>query len=385
MTWIDRMKLVWTTFKREALIFYIMYIILIVAFTIIFSAIGVGAMIWIMSAFPNALNGSISEAMPIPGMPSSSMTDSFSATFGNFSGSMGDLSALTPLIGPFIGIFILVLVISIIVGSGFQAGIVNLTFKAYREKPSFKDFKFTGFLRILSWVAFLILINIIIFIIGIIGTIAFSQHSVALIIFLILYGLFIIGLIIYAAPWLTSSVIYLLAHPEKRFSDAIKGSFSFFKSHMGSLWGLIGTSLLFQVPYLVLSAVSYDRLATIYSLVVSPFISILAIVWFLSLDDEERNYNAAPTIPPTENSSVVYPEKQAITITKLVLDPQTLDTRPTAEPNTDSPVTAYEAPNIALQKMEPSIIIPRDDPNFCPSCGKANTGTAYCPQCGTKL
>jgi hypothetical protein len=231
-----------------------------------------------------------------------------------------------------------------------------LTAKAYREKATFKDFSFTGFFRILGWHGFLLLINLPLLIIGLIGAFTLSHSQDALIAFLIIYGLFITGVAIFTLPWLTTSAIYLLAHRKEGFRDALSGSWRFFRKHMEILWGYIATVILIEIALQVLNKISQE-IAGLVALVVSPFIAVLAIVWVLSLEDDERKKDDSLAIDPPSPVHLI-PEVAA---------------------------SESEGPKIDLQMAAPWPPLPEDTPQYCPSCGRANTGTAYCPQCGTKL
>ncbi|MDP4160619.1 MAG: zinc ribbon domain-containing protein, partial [Bacillota bacterium] len=306
-----------------------------------------------------------------------------------FNGAMGNFSSLLSSIGTIAGTLILIIIVVWLIGSAFYTGLFNLTAKSYHEKTTFKDFRFAGFLRFLSWQGFLLIIQLILLTIGLIGAVTLRSSQGALISFFIVYGLMIVGITIFALPWLSTSAIYLLAHPNDRFRTALSGSWRFFRKNTGALWGYIGTVILIEIAFQVLNRIS-PGIAGLATLVVSPFIAILAIVWVLSLEEDELNKNIVrseiDTPPPY--STVPFPEAQANPANSPTPDPLRT-TLPTPEhPLPEVPPLKSEEPKINLQKHnqpEPMNQLPEDNPNFCPSCGRANTGTAYCPQCGTKL
>lgn len=383
MTWSERIKLAWAIFKREALPLY--------AWTLIFIGIGVvlvvamilGVLDQLRWAFPHAYSGPFSPGMPVPGVPPTSGIGitPFAGPFGSpnqglfdsFGGPLSNFSMLLSALKSVAGTFLLILVVGLLIASAFYTGLFNLTAKAYREKITFKDFRFMGFFRILGWQGLLLLIKFLLLVIGVIGAFTLSHSQVALWAFLIIYALLITGVTIFVFPWLTTSSIYLLAHRKEGFWDALRGSWRFFRKYMGILWGYIGTVILFEIAIQFLSKIS-QGIAGLAALVVSPFIAVLAIVWVLSLDENERKQDIEPQLNPTAYSAVPYHEV-----------PAPIVNLPSPEhhiPEVAS--TESEAPKINLQKATP-LPLPEDTPNYCASCGKANTGTAYCPHCGTKF
>lgn len=346
MTWSERMQLAWTTFKREALPLYGWTLIFIGVGVVLVIAMVMGVLDQLRWVLPQAYGGSFSSGMPVPGIPPA-----------DFSGPLSNFFNVLSAVGSVAGTLFLILIVSWLIGSAFYTGLFNLTAKAYRQKVTFKDFSFTGFFRILGWQGFLLMIKLLLLIIGLSGAFTLSHSQGALTAFLIIYGLFIIAVAIFALPWLTTSAIYLLAHRKEKFWDALRGSWRFFRNHMGLLWGYIGTVILIEIAIEVLSRISQGA-AGLAALVVSPFIAVLAIVWVLSLE---------PQLNPTTPDSVAIDSPSPIHYIPKVATPES------------------EALNIDLQEATPCPPFPEDKPNYCPSCGKANNGTPYCPQCGSKL
>lgn len=385
LTWSERIKLAWTTFKRAALPLYAWSFIFLGLGVILFVIIAMGVAVQLRQsgwAFPHPLGGAYSPGMPVPGIPPAQDLTPFTSPFGSpnqipfgyFGNSLSNYPNLLSTILTISGISLLILVVGWLIGSAFYTGLFNLTAKAYSEKTTFKDFSFRGFLRILGWQGFLLLIKLLILAIGAIGAYSLSHSRYALVAYLIVYGLVLIAIGIYALPWLITSTIYLLAHREESFGDSLRGSWRFFQSHMGVLWGYIGTVVLIEIALQVLGRISHP-LTGIASLVVSPFIAVLAIVWVLSLEDSGRRNNIEPQLDSTAYSSEPYQKVQ-----ETIISPPTSDSQ-----SIDPPSAELEEPKIDLLKTTPLPAYPEDSPNYCPSCGKTNTGTAYCPQCGTKL
>lgn len=377
MTWSERIKLAWRTFTREALPLY--------AWSLIFAGVGfilAVAIVWgILSqehwSFPQAFSEFYSPGMPIPGVPPLQEITPYSSPFGSFNGSMNEISSLLTAIGTIAGTLIFLMIIVWLLTSAFCTGIFNLTARSYQQKANFKDFRMTGFFRCLGWQAFLFIIQLVFLGIGLLGAFSLRFSQGALITFCIIYGLVLSGIVIFTLPWLASSLIYLLAHPEDRFRAALNGSWKFFRRHTGTLWGYIGTVLLIEIAFHVLNRISSD-IATLASFVISPFIAVLAIVWVFSLEEDERNCNMVPnTDTPPPYCTISSLESQGGTITPPAYRPAEPPLYPECSPLED-PVS--DLPELETNKKDFEV-----DSNFCPSCGRANTGTAYCPQCGTKL
>jgi hypothetical protein len=389
MTWSERIKLAWTTFKREALPLYGWTLIFIGVSVFLVVAMVIGVLAQLHWSFPQAYSGSFSPGMPVPGVPPNPGLNPYAGPFGSpnqnpFGGPMSNFPNLLLAVESLAGTFSLVLIVSWLIGSAFYTGLFNLTAKAYREKATFKDFSFTGFFRILGWQGLLLLIELLLLIIGLVGAFTLGHSQVALWAFLIIYTLLITGVTIFVLPWLTTSSIYLLAHRKEGFWDALSGSWRFFRNHMGILWGYIGTVILIEIAIQVLSKIS-QGVAELAILVVSPFIAVLAIVWVLSLEEDERKKDVAREINSTTYSAVPYHEEQAPFVNPTASDSLAIDLPSSVHHIPEVTAPEFEGPKIELQKEAPLLLLPEDTPNYCPSCGKANTGTAYCPQCGIKL
>jgi len=398
MTWSERIKLAWTIFKREALPLYAWTLIFIGISVIFVVATVMGVLAQLHWAFPQSYGGSFSSGMPVPGMPPTPGMNPFAGMspfagpfgslnqnpFGSSGGPLSNFSMLLSALGSVAGTLLLILVVGWLIGSAFYTGLFNLTAKACSGKVTFKDFSFSGFFRILSWQVILLLIKLILLIIALIGVFTLKHSQGALVAFFIVYGFFIIGVAIFALPWLTTSGIYLLAHRKEGFQDALCGSWRFFRRHMGILWGYIGTVILIEIAIQVLSKISHG-IAGLATLVVSPFIAVLAIVWVLSIEEDEPKKDVEPQLNPTASSAEPNFEAQAPIVSPPSSDSLAIDPPSPEHHISELVAPESEGPKIDFQKATPWPPLPDDNPNYCPSCGKANTGTAYCPQCGTKL
>ena len=372
MTWSERIKLAWTTFKREVLPLYAWTLIFIGLGVVLVVAMVMGVLNQMHWTFPQAYGGFSSPGMPVPGVPPTPGITPFTGPFGSpnqspfdsFNGSLNNLSTLLSAVGTVAGTFFLILIVGWLIGSAFYTGVFNLTTKSYHGKVTLKDFRLTGFFRFLGWQVLFLLIQLILLIIGLIGAFTLRPSQGALISFFIVYGLTIAGIGIYALPWFSTSAIYLLTHPKDSFRDALSGSWRFFRKHRCALWGYIGTVILIEIAFQVLNRIS-SGIGGLATLVVSPFMAVLAIVWVLSLEEDFD-----PLTPASDQ-------------------PKSIEqTEPLQQPESEESTFEPERPKIDLQKPElwstPNPL-PENKFNFCPSCGKANSGTAYCPQCGTKL
>lgn len=402
MTWSDRLKSTWITFKREALPLYAWTFIFIGAVVVLIVAMVIGVLQQLHWTIPNIFNGSFSSGMPVPGVPPTDFAP-FTAPFGSldrdpfaYFGGLDNLPRILSAMGSVVGTLGLIMIVGWLIGTAFYAGLFNLTAKAYREKVAFKDFHFKGFFRFLGWQGFIFVIHLLLLIVGLIGVFALRHFQGALIAFLIVYGLLIAIGSLYFLPWLTASSIYLLAHGHEGFRVALSGSWRFFQRHMGSLWGYIGTVILIEIAVQVLTKIS-SGLAGLATLVVSPFIAVLAIVWVLSLEDDEMNQPENIKIP----HSYGYPTPDLKTSlesqTPILTHPSSSSMGENVPPSelaseVNNPEVRNPEPfnetKISLNKPQPTEPLPNlptETPRYCPSCGKANAGTAYCPQCGTKL
>lgn len=402
MTWSERMKATWITFKRVALPLYAWTFIFIGAVVVLIIAMVLGVLRQLRWTIPLLNNGSFSSGMPVPGVPPRDFAP-FTAPFGSqgtdpfsYFGGIDNLPMILSSVVSVLGTLGLIMIVGCLIGTAFYVGLFNLTAKGYREKVTFKDFRFEGFFRFLGWQGIVFLINLLLFIVGIIGIFALRDFQGAVIAFLIVYGLFLGIGSLYILPWITSSSIYLLAHRDEGFRNALSGSWQFFRRHMGSLWGYIGTVILIQIALQVLTRIS-SGLAGIATLVVSPFITVLAIVWVLSLEDDELNQSGNFRVShtygyPTSNG------KTSLDSQAPIITPPSSSSMDVSAPSSKhvAEVSSLEIKDaqllnetkISLDKSQPTELlpnIPTDAPQYCPTCGKANAGTKYCPLCGTKL
>ncbi|MEL1136522.1 zinc-ribbon domain-containing protein [Desulfitobacterium sp. THU1] len=425
MSWTDRMKKTIETFKRMALPLFGFYIIFIIISSIM-AALSIAAAIMpvlrsgeFSSSFPSSPY--IDPTVPVPPGYDSMTNFGYGPSFGD--GSFGELAPYLEELAPFMNMaptillsIALLVLLSILLASFFQAGVFHLTKKAYVEKAQFRDIRFQGFARILGWSAILMLMSIVMLSLGIVIAMRF-QSEYAMASFAIIYMLVFVALGIFLAPWITSAPYRMLTQLHLPFGQAFKESWSFYRRHMGPLWGAFLTILGIQLLIGLFDNNASD-VGLILSLIVTPFLMILPVVWVFTLEEEEKpigNLYDDPTTP------VLRPETSPFTVsTDSRYHPAYEGNKPTDAPSSaapesppnkpdapDVPIASYPAPSnpytppkdpysspespydSPYNPSHPRIPLPvesEDTANFCPTCGrKTREGASYCSQCGTKL
>jgi len=367
MTWTQRVKSALKTFKRVALPMYGWTFIFVGLSLVLLFAFMIESISRIPWASLLTSAGSISPDLAnSAAMPSMGLFEPGQAQFDQYSNLLSNPSGLLSTAGTIGGIFFLISIVAIVIGSLFWAGQFNLTAKAYREKVGFGDFRLSGFLRIIVWQVMLFLIYLILTVLSVLVFIALGNFSVARAAFFMIYGVIFILIQLYTLPWLFSSMYYILAHPEQGLGVALRGSWGFFKRHMGALWGYIGTVLLIEIAFLFLIKISVG-LQFLVSLVVMPFIMVLAIVWVLSLDDNDRLLESETRFIPTPTST--YTSSSTSTSYRDASYPETAVTiEDTLVPvsRTNNPTLKSEETKISLQKEESLPPISEDKPEIDP-------------------
>lgn len=414
MRWSERIKLTFETFKRVALPLYGWYLIfafagmaLIIAAMIPFFVITMrtGSL---HNGFVPPFSGTFPNPNP-PMPPGGGLPGPFPRGLAPFGYNMTPFLTQAPI---FFIVFAVIILFFWLATSAFMTGMFNLTQKGMHEKVLFRDFRFTGTSRILGWYGILTLVSILLLGAGIFGALALRGIDYASPIFGGLYVLILVALGIILAPWLSTSAFYMLHHRELSFGRALRGSWNFYRRHMGSLWlfflTMVGIQLLLSFFNQTFHSVG---LAFLLSLIVGPFTAILPIVWVLSLEDEDHpqisnSYPTPPlTEPSTQPSTEPSPLSNPLPIPSIPSHPLPPEDLPLPEQLT--PLPQNESPQETNQEMsqetdqdmsreisrEPvketrNNIPPEttDSVNFCPTCGRqTRPGANYCAQCGTKL
>lgn len=283
MTWSERLKFAWKTFLKEAPILYGWYLIFLAVAVLLIVIGSIIGMLALRSSpeFLSALSGFNSHSpsgLPFNPFPSSGFND-FPSRFNGHS--------YVPMLGFMIIFCLLIILFSWVVKTLFLPGAFNLTQKTLHEKPSFRDFSFSGWPRILAWFGLLLLFYLLVGLIGLIGSSVLANYKILLAVYLIVYFLLLLSIGVYLIPWFISVPSYLLASRNQSFWPAVSGSFTFFRLNMGKLWSLIGTNVLIAIALIILDKIS-SVLYLLGLLVAGPFLLILPIVWVLTLLEEQR-------------------------------------------------------------------------------------------------
>lgn len=411
MNWSDRMKRAFLTFKRMALPLYAWYIILSIS-GIVLAVLSLIPMI-ISLAQSGMLN---SEFSRLPGMPALPGVPPFSGPYPNpnppappgsdfIPGSEAIMDGITPFLS-LAPRFLLTLIALILLGwlltSAFMTGMFHLTRKAYMTQARFKDFRLSGFSRVLGWYGALTLFGLVLIGLGIFIASTLSGIDYAIPVFAVICILLLSAIAIFLAPWLSTSVFYMLNHRELSFGKSFRESWRFYRRHLGSFWGYLLTVIGIQVIITIIDR-STPNLGFIVALFLSPFTTILPIVWVLTHEEDE---NTLPIAAPFEQQAPYYPmttDPREAQTQDVQLHEYTAQNTSSAElpyqsiSQTPSPHSPQPSPQLPLQELQASPneeyqhtpqITPEEDSlvNYCPTCGKrVRSGASYCSQCGTKL
>lgn len=438
MTWTQRLKTAYEAFKRMAIPLYVFYILFnIIVFTISITAVLSFFLPFISSNGFNPLHYSLSYGDPFTPVPPG-------LDYGFTSTPLGDISYLLYSLRPFLGGILTVIILFWLITSLFLAGIFHLTKKALTDNAHFRDLRFEGFTRLLGFNGLMLLVGILILVVGISIASSFqSEYSLFLFAAFSLLALFVVGL--FLSPWFFSAPFYMLNNLKMSFGESLKASWGFFRRHMAPLWGGFLTVFVAQLVSSFLSE-SSPTLGLIIALVILPFLTIIPIVWVLTLEEEDTefdsgisftvhdSFNTAPftkephakeshakdPISPQTNSAFEFNQG----IRNATARPEPPKPEPQTSTNSETPTsTSSDAPKDSTTPNDSTTVSPiynppRDpyampsdpyDPyampqspytsppipseedideaiNFCPTCGKkVRDGAYYCSQCGIKL
>ncbi len=445
MSWSDRMKKAFQAFKRMALPLYAWYFILaILGVVLVFISLIPMIVSLVHSGMFNSGFSGIPGFPGLPDVPSSPgvPTPPFSGTYPNPNpnppvppgsnltpGPQGLMNGIAPYLSlapTLILSFLGVIALSWLLSSAFMTGIFNLSKKAYSGPAKFKDFRFKGCFRVLGWYGLLTLIGVLLVGLGVFIAIALRDINYAIPIFAVVFALLVCAIAIFLAPWLSTSAFYMLNHRELSFSKSFRESWRFYRRHIGSFWGYFITAIGIQIILSIIDRNSPD-IGLILALLITPFTTILPVIWVLTHEEEEGNYQAtiAPAYehPTPDYLRVVAPQEvsaqegqaQENNTQENTVQDDTDQNKASGESHSsisESPSSAnlqsnpLESRQESLQKLtKPSQesskepfppqytphIIPYEDAenaqiNYCPTCGKnVRPGASYCSQCGTKL
>lgn len=432
MNWSGRMKKAFQAFKRMALPLYAWYLILAILGVVL---VFISLLPMIVSLVNSGMFNSGFSGLPgfpgLPGVPGGGISPGIPSSPGvpapPFSGAYPNPNPPVPPgsnlipgpqglmkgIAPFLSLaptlilsFLGVIALSWLLSSAFMTGIFNLSKKAYSGPAKFKDFRFKGCFRVLGWYGLLTLIGVLLISLGVFIAIALRDINYAIPVFAVVFALLIFAIAIFLAPWLATSVFYMLNHQELSFSKSFRESWRFYRRHIGSFWGYLLTAVGIQVILTIIDRNSPD-IGLLLALLIAPFTTILPVIWVLTHEEEEGNYQAtlAPAYEhPTSNyPSVVAPgevstreaQAQEVQSHEDEVRKETERSQKAVEPSYEP---SYEPSQESSEVPFPPQYTPRRTPyedaevaedaqiNYCPTCGKnVRPGASYCSQCGTKL
>lgn len=418
MTWTDRIKKSIETFKRMALPLFGFYILFALV-GIIVAVVSVGAALFPLLRMEGL--GATFSAVPYmdPNIP---VPPGYGPSM-NYGYGLDELAPYLDMAPTFIVSFVLLMLVSWVLASVFQAGVFHLTKKAYVEKAQFRDIRLKGFPRLLGWYGIIAIIGIILVGLGVLIALSFqSEYAMAL--FGAAYLLALVAAGFFLAPWVSAAPYTMLNQPHLSFWQAFKESWRFYRRHMGPLWGVFLTVLGIQLLISLINRSAPD-IGLIVSLITSPFVAILPIVWVLTLVDEDQPLPIGNIYSPTTEQGTYGTEVNVDPVSEVHhKNEPDLSDYPSTQPDASPEISPYSTPSTppttppytppsAMGGSAPLYTPPKnpypteespdhipytapyghstaeseqDLVNFCPTCGKkVREGASYCSQCGTKL
>lgn len=364
MSWSERFKLTFQIFKKTALALYLWYLIIFLATTLT-----------VLLLFLLPIGNRLFDFMD--NLPSPYALDPF------------DSSMLLEYLPAFLVIFILLSIIGIVATGLLYTGTYHLALKAMKEKASFKDFRFPGALRMIGWYFFLFFIYFGLFLLGttlyfLVSTISDTSSTVYLIIGL---GILILGSI-FILPWMFSASYYMIAHLEQSFSLALKNSWRFFRTNMGALWGGVFALFLINIGIGLIQEMS-QSIGGILSLVATPFLSLIPVIWTLTLMQERQGISLNTHANNDENNINESQNLEDFRQDYTYGDYEQRNKKPDNEQlqtfNRPLPKPSDEI-STRILKQPDSSEVSNAEINFCSNCGSpARVNSIYCSKCGVKL
>ena len=378
MTWSERFKLTFNTFKNIAFPLYFFYLVFLLLFggiTSLYFFLPLGKR---FLQFLEYLDQYEYEF------------DSFTQTTAAISGSDifgGDL--FFSYLPVFFFSVVLLVGIGLIMTSLLYTGIFNLAVVGHKGKALFRDFKLTGAGRMIGWNSCILLLLLLLISAGIVifAILSIFSETVSFV-FAIIYLVCLVLVSIFLVPWILTGGYYLLAHREWSFGKALINSWAFFSQNMRAFWGAVLVMLLLNIVIALIQEIS-SSVGGIFSFMATPFFNLIIIVWTItvmnevdtigSLETEDTNIVAAyddkspyhlpagDNTPPLTDDNSSYQKSTSFTLDK-----------PNEE---DSPLGYYYTPN----KSQPQKAI-GTEANFCPFCGiNVKSNAVYCSKCGVKI
>lgn len=282
MSWTERFKLTFNTFKNIALPLYLWYLIFFGVFALlssVFFLLPVGQMLFNYSDFGDfhlspTVNHLVKTSGPYINRPF------------NFPG----MDFPVTLIPALIAAFALFAILGLIETSLLHTGTFHIAGKGIYRKALFGDFKFDGAARIIGWYFVIFLAIILAILAGMLlsAVLGGLSESLGFVIVIYFFGFFLFT--IFLAPWLTTGGFYILARSDCSFGKALAQSWTFFLKNMGALWGAILAMILVQLGAAVIQKIS-PSLGGILSFLITPFISLIPAVWVITLMEEKEGFS----------------------------------------------------------------------------------------------
>lgn len=374
MTWSERFKLTFSVFRKTALPLYLWYLILLLVFIVL--------------------------AVVVFLLPPGRMLLEYDFTHMAFNPDYPFDIFESPIFFDYLPAFLLVILLFCILGfvaaSLFYTGAYHVALKGLQGRARFRDFKFSGFSRILGFYLLLFLGYLPIFLLGFgffMVMSAVSETASAIYTFTAL-AVFIVGTL-FILPWMFSAAYYVIAHAEQNFTQAFKNSWRFFRNNMGALWGGVVTLFLLNIGIGIIEEIS-STLGGIFSFLATPLLALIPVIWTITLMREKEDFRPYPSVSYpdtypdtyrdwTENQQAGYPE---------LANDQVKDYGPSASPspeNTFGPGdyseswTRHGHTDVDYHDKRP-ISTEDSDLNFCSTCGsQIRPNAIYCSKCGVKI
>ncbi len=364
MSWIERFKLTIHIFKKSALALYLWYFIF-------FLATVLSALLLFLLPIGNRLLDFVDN------LSSPYALDPFDSTM------------FLEYLPAFLVLFILFSIIGIVATGLLYTGTYHLALKAMEGKASFKDFRFTGAPRMTGWYFFLFIIYFGLFILGaalyfFVSTISNTSSTVYLVIGL---GIFILGSI-FILPWMFSASYYMIAHLEQSFSLALKNSWRFFRTNMGALWGGVFALFLINIGIGLIQEIS-QSIGGILSLLATPFLSLIPIIWTVSLMQDSQDLSLYVHANEYENNN-----NESHNPEDFRQDYSYGDYEQTNQKPDDEQLQTYTQPfpkpydeiSVRIPKQSDLSEVSNAEMNYCSNCGSLiRVNSIYCSKCGVKL
>jgi len=386
MSWSERFQLTFSVFKKTALPLYLWYLILLLVFIILAVIVFLLPPARMLLEYfegieNNNFNPSNTGFTPMAFNPEYPFDIFESPIFFEY-------------LPAFLFIIFLFSILGFVAMSMFYTGTYHVALKGLQGKARFRDFKFSGFSRILGFYLILFLGYLPIFLLGfglfmVLSTV--SETASAVYAFFAL-AVFVVGTL-FILPWMFSAAYYIIAHAEQNFTQAFKNSWKFFRNNMGALWGGVVALFLLNIGIGIVEEIS-STLGSLLSFLATPLLSLIPIIWTLTLMRERENfllpYPSSAFYPDAchdwaEKEQTGYPEETYYQTKEFASSASPSPEKTFAPGGYSEPWTRDAHTDVDYHDKTPSSA---DDSelNFCSTCGsKIRPNAIYCSKCGVKI